>query len=145
MSPLLCHDRTAATCACITPNVTPTIITIPVRLRHVALSSSFPCNREGLRFPTNAHWTTIYRPTNQRSLFVLQFFLLIPPRLRWWAEHRFQRGLLISLAVSLFRLFVRLFLGGQTLPFAPAVEVDQRLHAAPFGDFAFHPHKVDRL
>lgn len=34
---------------------------------------------------------------------------------------------------------------GKVLPFAPAVEVDEGLHAAPFHDFALQPDKVDGL
>lgn len=33
----------------------------------------------------------------------------------------------------------------EILPFAPAVEVDQGLHAAPFHDFAGEPFEVDGL
>jgi len=33
----------------------------------------------------------------------------------------------------------------EVFPFAPAIIVNEGLHAAPFGDFAFEPHKVDRL
>lgn len=31
---------------------------------------------------------------------------------------------------------------GEIFPFAPAVEVDEGLHAAPFHDFSFQPHEV---
>ena len=36
-------------------------------------------------------------------------------------------------------------LGGEILPFAPAVEVDEGLHAAPFHYFAGEPFEVDGL
>lgn len=43
-------------------------------------------------------------------------------------------------------LLAGLFLGeGEVLPCAPAVKVDEGLHAAPFHDFALQPDKVDRL
>ena len=34
---------------------------------------------------------------------------------------------------------------GEVLPLVPAVEVDERLHAAPFHDFAFQPGEADGL
>ena len=34
---------------------------------------------------------------------------------------------------------------GEIFPFAPAVEVDEGLHAAPFHDFAFEPDEVGGL
>lgn len=36
-------------------------------------------------------------------------------------------------------------LGGEILPFAPAVEVDEGLHAAPFHYLACEPFEVDGL
>lgn len=36
-------------------------------------------------------------------------------------------------------------LRGDLFPLAPAVEVDERLHAPPFFDFALEPHEVDGL
>ena len=36
-------------------------------------------------------------------------------------------------------------LGGEIFPFAPAVEVDEGLHAAPFHYFAGEPFEVDGL
>ena len=33
----------------------------------------------------------------------------------------------------------------KVLPFTPAVEVDESLHAAPFFDFALEPDEVDGL
>jgi hypothetical protein len=33
----------------------------------------------------------------------------------------------------------------EVFPLAPSVVVNQSLHTAPFGDFAFEPHKVNGL
>jgi hypothetical protein len=47
---------------------------------------------------------------------------------------------------SLFVLFLlRRLRASIIFPLAPAVEVNESLHAAPFGDFALHPCKVYRL
>lgn len=33
----------------------------------------------------------------------------------------------------------------EVFPLAPAVVIDESLHATPFGDFPFKPYKVDGL
>src|SRR5271154_886594 len=51
-----------------------------------------------------------------------------------------------SFRSSLFVLFLlRRLRASIIFPLAPAVEVNESLHAAPFGDFALHPCKVYRL
>jgi hypothetical protein len=55
-------------------------------------------------------------------------------------------GLYSSSRGSLFVLFLlRRLRASIIFPLAPAVEVNESLHAAPFGDFALHPCKVYRL
>src|SRR4051812_17231236 len=64
----------------------------------------------------------------------------------FWRSSFCELSFYCSSRSSLLVLFLlRRFRASIILPFAPAVEVNERLHATPFGDFALHPCEVHRL
>ena len=84
--------------------------------------------------------TTILFPQPQRHLLLL----LLPQRSNFPIEIRLRRFITIIDPYS-FLIRDRRFSLAEVFPFAPAVEVDEGLHAAPFHCLACQPFEVDRL